>query len=40
MMGISSPGNLYLVEKFADLEFDKVDKLGIVDEVDLIKEDD
>ena len=40
MIGMSSPGNSYLVQQLAHLELDEVEKLRIVDHVDLVEEHD
>ena len=40
MIGVSSPGNSYLREQLADLHLDELEKLLVVDHVDLIEEDD
>ena len=40
MTGIFVAGELVLGEQFADFQFDEVEQLGVVDEVDLVEEDD
>ena len=40
MTGASSPGNSYSVEQVAHLDLDQVEKLFVVDHVDLVQRDD
>ena len=38
MIGMSSPGNPYLRQQLAELQFDQLQQLGVVDQVDLVEE--
>ena len=40
MMGVSSPGNSYLLEQLAHFHLDQLEQLGVVDHVALVHEDD